>query len=172
MPLPYKIREELQEEGKDKHSYVHSVHICICCYHHLVITQILYILLYVKRSLQEVEDLILIYNLLLKVVAVERFAPQAEDSLGIHIAALCNGTACREALCNEYHRVLPSLILISPMNSAIPKAAVKEAYPLGPLARKLLYAAHCLALLLALHYLLKQLLCRGSILMKAVVKVL
>ena len=63
MSLPYKIREELKEECKKKHSDVHTVHIGICGHHYFIISEVFYIILYVKCGLEEVKLFVFIDNL-------------------------------------------------------------------------------------------------------------
>ncbi|OPZ52179.1 MAG: hypothetical protein BWY89_01968 [Bacteroidetes bacterium ADurb.BinA012] len=101
MALADEIREELQEEGQEQQPDMHPVHIRIRGYHHIVVTEVIERLLNVESCLQQVELLVLVNYLLCQAVAVERLAPEAEDSLGLHVARLCDGAAGRVALGNE-----------------------------------------------------------------------
>src|SRR5665647_1641980 len=85
MAFPDKIREELQEECQKKQADMHAVNICVSGHDHVVITEVFHGLLNIQCSLQQVELLILINNLLCEAKTVQRLAPQAEDSLCLHI---------------------------------------------------------------------------------------
>ena len=72
---------------------MHTVHICIRCYHDVLITQAFKPFLNVQGRLNEIELLILINDLLGKSIAVEGFPLETEDGLGLNVPALRNGTA-------------------------------------------------------------------------------
>ena len=64
MALLDEIREELQEEGDDEQTDMHTVHIGISSNDDLIITQRVKAFLDVKSGLQQVEFLVLIDDLL------------------------------------------------------------------------------------------------------------
>ena len=64
MTLLYEVGEELQEEGNDKQSDVHTIHIGIGGNYHLVVAQGVETILNVERSLKQIELLVLVDHLL------------------------------------------------------------------------------------------------------------
>lgn len=74
------VGKELQEEGHQQQADVHAIDIGIGGDHDLVVPQVVHILLDVERRLQQVELLVLIYDLLREAEAVERLAPQRKTA--------------------------------------------------------------------------------------------
>src|SRR5690606_3640681 len=95
------VREELQEEGQEQQSDMHPVNVCVGGYHHIVVTEVIERLLNIEGGLKQIELLVLVNNLFCQAVAVQWFSPEAEDSLGFHIARFGDGAACRVALGDE-----------------------------------------------------------------------
>ena len=134
---------------------MHAVDIGIGGNNNLVIAQSIESIFYVESSLQQVEFFIFINNLLCQPEGVERFAAQREDSLCIHVTALCDTSAGRVALGNEYGAFLLTLVLdITEMNAAVAKFPVVQVSLLGTFACQLCHASHGLSLSFAFLYLL------------------
>ena len=93
MALLDKVGEELQEEGNDEQTDVHTIDIGIGSHNDFVVTQGVKAILDVESCLQEVEFLVLVHHLLGKTIAVERFTTQGEYGLGVHIATLGDASA-------------------------------------------------------------------------------
>ena len=74
MSLLDEVGEELKEEGYDEQPYMHAVDISIGGHYNLVVAQRVEAVLYVERSLQEVELLVFINHLLGKSERVEGFS--------------------------------------------------------------------------------------------------
>ena len=81
---------------------MHTVHIGIGSHYHLIISKAVETFLYVEGCLKKIELLILIYHLLCQTVAVERLTAKGEHSLCVHVTALCDTSARRVTLCDEY----------------------------------------------------------------------
>lgn len=127
MSLLDKVGEELEEEGDDEQSDVHTIHIGIGGYNHLVVTQAVQAILYVEGCLEQVELLVLIYHLLGQAKAIQWLTTQREHRLGIHIAALGDASAGRIALGDEDGRFLLALILgIAEVDAAVTQLTVVE----------------------------------------------
>ena len=73
MSLLDKVGEELKEECDDEQTDVHTVNIGIGSHDNLVVAQGVETILYIEGCLKEVEFLVLVYYLLGKSEAVERF---------------------------------------------------------------------------------------------------
>jgi len=86
MTFPDEVRKELKEECKKQKPDMHSINISISGNHNIIISQVFNTVFNIKRSLQKVEFLVLVYNFLRKSKAVEGFSPQAENSLGFYIS--------------------------------------------------------------------------------------
>ena len=139
------VGEELQEEGDDKQTDVHSVDIGIGSHDNLVVTQRVETVLYVEGCLEKIELLVLVHHFLGKTKAVERLTAKGEHSLGVHVAALGDASAGRIALCNEDGAFLLAFVLgVAEMD------AVVQIGLLGTLARQLGDASHRLSLALTL----------------------
>ena len=93
MAFPDKIREELQEECQKQQTDMHAVNICVSGYDHIVVTKVFHTFLNIQCSLQQVELLILVNDLLREAKTVQRLAPEAKDSLGLHIPRFGDRTA-------------------------------------------------------------------------------
>ena len=151
---------------------MHAIDIGIGGDHDLVVPQVVHILLDVERRLQQVELLVLIYDLLREAEAVERLAPQRKNRLRTHVAALGDRTGCRITLRDEDHRLLGQLVLVRQMYLAVAQLLVVERHLLGRFAGFLLNTGDRLALLLVLDDLLLQNLGRLGVLVQVVVQVL
>ncbi len=64
------VREELQEEGDDEQSDVHSIYIGIGSHNHLIISQSVQSVLDIEGCLEQVELLVLVNHLLGQTIAV------------------------------------------------------------------------------------------------------
>jgi len=80
---------------------MHPVYVGIRCDHHAVVPQIVQRVFYIQGMLQQVELLVLIYDLLGQTITVQGFTPQTEYCLSICIPRFGDRTAGRIALRNE-----------------------------------------------------------------------
>ena len=64
------VREELQEEGDDEQSDVHSIYIGIGSHNHLIISQSIQTILNIESCLKKVELLVLVNHFLGQTIAV------------------------------------------------------------------------------------------------------
>ena len=125
MPFLDKVGEKLQKKSNHQQADMHTVHIGIGCDNHLIIPEPLDTVLYIKGSLQQVELLVLINDLLGQSVSIQRLTPQREDRLRLHITNLGNRTARRVPLGNENTAlVLPIAFGIVVVYAAITQLAV------------------------------------------------
>ena len=95
------VGEKLEEEGNHQQADVHAVHIGIGGHDDFVVAQSVDAVLDVECRLQKVELFVFVDHFLGQSVGVERFSPQAEHGLRIHVPALRDGAAGRVALRNE-----------------------------------------------------------------------
>ena len=108
MPFLDKVGEKLQKKSNHQQADMHTVHIGIGCDNHLIIPEPLDTVLYIKGSLQQVELLVLINDLLGQSVSIQRLTPQREDRLRLRITDLGNRTARRVPLGNENTALRPA----------------------------------------------------------------
>ena len=80
------IGEEHQEERQYQETDMHSVHIGICRYYHLVVSGTFDAVFDVERGLQKVELLVPVDYFLLLAERVERLSAQREDGLRLSVA--------------------------------------------------------------------------------------
>ena len=153
------IRVVLHEECQHKHADVHSVIIGIGCYDDLVISEVLHVIFHAKGIDQERELLVLGNLLAAFLVAVDRLSSQTEYSLCLCIAGLCDRSACRVSLGDEYTGVFGEFLLccrklVVVMDLAVAQLAVIDVRPFVSLLGLLLDCRDFLALLLRLGDLL------------------
>ena len=107
----HKVRVVLHEECQHKHADVHSVVIGIGCDDDLVVSEILHIIFHAKGIHQECELLVFRNLLAALLVAVDRLTSEAEHSLGLCVACLCDGSARRVSLGDEDAGVFGQFLL-------------------------------------------------------------
>ena len=74
MSLTNQFREELQEEGNDKQTYMHAVNIGVSGHNHLIIPKRIHTLFNIECSLKQVELLILINYLFGQSEGIQRLS--------------------------------------------------------------------------------------------------
>ena len=127
MSLPHQFRKELQEEGHQQQPDMHAVHIGIGGNHHIVVPQVFQSVLNIQCSLQQVEFLVLVYDLFGKSEDIQWLAFQAEYSLCAHIPCRGDGTAGRIAFGDEHGGIKPAFIIVIEMDLAVTQFAVMQA---------------------------------------------
>ena len=157
----HKVRVVLHEECQHKHADVHSVVIGIGCDDDLVVSEILHIIFHAKGIHQECELLVFRNLLAALLVAVDRLTSEAEYGLGLCIAGLCDGSARRVSLGDEYTCELRQLFLccrklVIVVDLAVAELTVVDVGSLVSLLSLLLDCRDLLALLLGLSDLLLQ----------------
>ena len=157
MTLLYEFREELQEEGDDEQSDVHSVDIGIGGHYHLVVSQRVESVLNVERSLKEVELLVFVHHLFCQSERVERFSSQREYSLSVYVAAFGNASAGRVTLGDEYRAfLLPFVFHVAVVYAAVAQLPVVQVCLLCTFPCEFSDSGHSLSFLFALLYLLQH----------------
>ena len=173
MSLLDQFGEELQEEGDDQKSDVHTVDISIRGHNDLVISEGVESFLDIEGCLQEIELLVLVDHLFGQSERVQRFASKREHGLSVHIAALGDASAGRITLGNEDTRLfLPVVLGIAIVDAAVTELTVVEVGLLGTLTGQLGHTRHRLTLPFALLDLIFQDLCHVSMDMQVVVHLL
>ena len=164
--------EELQEERNHEQAYVHSVHIGVGGYDDFVVSKAVKAVFDVEGCLQEVELLVFVHHLLCKPERVERFAPEAEHGLRVHVAAFGYASRGRVALGYENAALIaPVAACVVEVYSAVAQLAVVEVGFLSPLACQFGDAAYGLAFLFGRLYLVEHCLGRVGRLVQVVVEV-
>ena len=157
MTFLYQVREELEEESYHQQADVHTVHIGISCYNHLVVSKPFHAVLDIEGCLEEVEFFVLINYLLGESIRVERFTTETEYGLRIHIAALGDRTTCRIPLGDEDTGFFLFVALgIVQMETAITELPVVKIRLLRPFTSQLGDTGYRLAFLFRLLNLLQH----------------
>ena len=143
------VREIAEEEGEQECPDMHPVHIGIGGNHDVVVPQVLDVLGGVERGLQEVEFFVLVHEALALAVAVVGFPPQAENGLGIGIAALGNAARCRIPLGDEKGAFESFVVVGVVVDAAVAELAVVQVHFLGAFPAQFLDIGHAFALFLA-----------------------
>ena len=136
---------------------MHAVDVGVGSDDDLVVAQPVEPVLDVEGSLQEVELLVLVDDLLRQPKGVERLASQAEHRLGVDVAALGDGTAGGVSLGDEDAALLAHLSLrVVEVDAAVAQLAVVHVDFLGTLTGYLRDAGYLLAFLLGAQYLVEH----------------
>ncbi len=126
--------------------------------------------------MEEIELIVFVDNLLGQAVAVERFSTQGKDGLRLGIAHLCDCSACRVTLRDEYSRLIAAVFLgvgaecVIIVDVAIAEFLIVKAHLLCLFACHFRYSSHRLAFLLIGGDFLEHYVCRLRILMEIVVE--
>jgi hypothetical protein len=153
----HQFRKELKKESEHQQTDVHTVHIGIGGYYHLIISQPLQSFLNVEGRLQQVEFQILINHHTGLAETVERLAPKTENGLGAYIPALGKGATGRVALGEEDGRLVAKVTLgIIEMHTAVTQLIVVQADFFGTVTRGLAHSRYGLAFPLGILYLFQQ----------------
>ena len=116
-------------------------------YHHFLVAQAIYPVLYVQRMLQQVELLVLIHHLFLMWKCIQRFAPQAENCLSPHISAFGQTSTC--AISFRYKNGAVQALLARSfvqVHTAVPQLFVVQVGLLGFLIGQFFYPCYLLPL--------------------------
>ena len=153
----YQFGEELEQECNHEQAYVHSVDIGISGYDYFVISQSVKPVLDIEGGLEQVELLVLVDYTLLHAIGIERLAAQREHGLRLHVAYLCNRTACRVALGDENHGFVAAVSLgVVEVHPAVAQLAVVQCHLLGILPGLFCHTCHGLAFAFRCHNLLQH----------------
>ena len=146
MLLFHQLGEELQEEGHQQKTNVHTVHIGIGRDNHLVVAEVLETVFDIESVLQQVEFFVFVHHLLGHAEAVQRLTAQAEHGLRLHVAGLGNGTRSRVTFGNEDHGFAVQRVLrVGQVNLAVAELAVVQVRLFRAVVRELLDACDFLA---------------------------
>ena len=171
MALPHQLGVELEEEGEEEEADVHAVHIGIGGDDDVVVAEVLHAIVDVEGVVEEVELFVLIYLGLAYGDGVEGLASEAEDGLGLDVAALGDAAACGEALGDEDGALQTAGVVAVVVDVAVAQLGVVEAGFLAALFGQFLDAGDALALLLVALDLVEEYLCGLGVDVEVVVEV-
>ena len=101
----HQLWKELQKKGNQQQAYVHTVHVGIGGYDYVVVAQLLQTVFDVEGRLQKIEFLVLINHFFGQAIAVQGFALEAKNRLGLHVSRGCDGSRSRIAFGNKKRRL-------------------------------------------------------------------
>ena len=112
VPSSYQVRVILHEESQDQHPDVHAVVISIGGDYDVVVTEVVKVVLDPEGGDEQVKLLILGHSLTALLIAVDRFATEAEHSLVVGVPYLRDRSGSGVSLSDEYAGLLGQILLV------------------------------------------------------------